>query len=62
MINSLCKDSEDLFCWSKQKSDFYELWQQHKLLKTMEMCEVEPNTYDEGYTYQSQPEFAPKIQ
>ena len=32
-------DSEDLFCWYKQ-SDFHELWQQHKLLKTMEMSEV----------------------
>ena len=33
-------DSEDLLCWYKQKSDFYELWQQHKLLKTMEMSEI----------------------
>ena len=33
-------DSEDLFCWYKRKSDFYELWQQHKQLKTMEMSEV----------------------
>ena len=33
-------DSEDLFCWCKGKIDFYELWQQHKLLKTMEMSEV----------------------
>ena len=30
----------DLFCWYKRKSDFYELWQQHKLLRTMEMSEV----------------------
>ena len=29
-------DSEDLFCWYRQKSGFYELWQQHKLLITME--------------------------
>ena len=28
-------DSEDLLCWYKEKSDFYELWQQHKQLKTM---------------------------
>ena len=33
-------DSEDLFRWYKQKSDFYDLWQQHKLLKTMEMSEA----------------------
>ena len=33
-------DSQNLFCWYKQKSDFYELWQQHKLLKTMEISEV----------------------
>ena len=50
-------DSEDLFCWYKQKSDFYELWQQHKLLKTMDMSsEVSPDTYDEGYIHQFQPE------
>ena len=41
--------SEDLWCWCKQKCDFYELWQQHKLLKTIAMSEVWPNTYDEGY-------------
>ena len=49
-------DSEDLFCWYKQKNDFYELWQQGKLLKTMEMSEVWPDTYDEGYVHQFQPE------
>ena len=36
-------DSEDLF--------FCELWQQHKL-KTTEMSEVWPDTYDEGYMHQ----------
>ena len=42
---NLTLDSEDLFCWYKQKSDFYELWQQHKLLKTMDMSsEVSPDT------------------
>ena len=25
---------------TNEKSDFYELWQQHKLLKTMEMSEI----------------------
>ena len=33
-------DSKVLFCWYKQKSDFYELSQQHKHLKIMEMSEV----------------------
>ena len=37
-------DSEDLFNWYKQKSDFYELWHQHKLLKTMEMNVAWPDT------------------
>ena len=37
-----------------KKSDFYELWQQYKLLKTMEMSEVWPNTYNEGYIHQFQ--------
>ena len=31
------------------KSDFYEPWQQHKQLKTMEMSEAWTYTYDEGY-------------
>ena len=29
-------DSEDLVFQYKQKNDFYELWQQYKLLKTMD--------------------------
>ena len=35
-------DSEDLFCWyqKKNKKKFHELWQQYKLLKTMEMSEI----------------------
>ena len=33
-------ESKDLSFWYKQKSDFYELWQQHKKLKTMEMNEA----------------------
>ena len=32
-------DSEDLSFWYKE-SDFYELWQQHKQLKIMEMSET----------------------
>ena len=39
-------DSEDLFCWYRQKSDFYELRQQHKQLKTTEMNEAWPDTYN----------------
>ena len=36
-------ESEDLYFWYKQKKgDFYELWQQQKQLKTMEMIEVWP--------------------
>ena len=50
-------DSEDLSYWYKQKkSDFYELWQQHKQLKTMETSEAWPDTLDEGYIHQFQPE------
>ena len=48
-------DSEDLFCWCKQKNDFYELWQHHKLLKTTEI------TYDEGYRHQFQSETSRKV-
>ena len=33
-------DSENLLCWYKQKNNFYELQQQCKLLKTMEISEV----------------------
>ena len=44
--------SEDLFCWCIQKSDFYEPWQKHKLLKTMELCEIWPDTCDETYIQQ----------
>ena len=46
MITSLTElqiqnlDSLDLFCQYKEKKDFYELWQQHKQLKTMEMGEA----------------------
>ena len=38
-----------------KKSDFYELWQQHKQLKTMEMSEALPDTLDEGYIHQFHP-------
>ena len=39
-----------------KRSDFYELWQQHKQLKTMDMSEACPDIYDEGYIHQFQPE------
>ena len=35
-----------------KKSDFYELWQQHQQLKTMEISEAWPDNYDEGYVHQ----------
>ena len=54
-------DSEDLFCCKNEKSDFYELWQQHKQLETMEISEARPDTYDEGYIHQFQPESTHKI-
>ena len=54
-------DSEDLSCWNKQKSAFYELWQQHKQLKNMDMSEAWLDTYDEGYIHQFQPETIHKI-
>ena len=42
-------------------SDLYEIWQQHKQLKTIEMSEAWPDTYDEAYILQFQPEITPKI-
>ena len=44
-----------------ERNDFYELWQQHKLLETMGMSEATPDTYDEEYIHQFQPEPTPKI-
>ena len=43
---------------ANERNDFYELWQQHKLLKIMEISEVSP---DEGYIHQFQPEHTHKI-
>ena len=54
-------DSEIYSVGIDEKSDFYELWQQHQLLKTMEMSEVWTDTYDEGYVHQFQPEPTNKI-
>ena len=57
MITSMITlESEDLSFEYKQKSDLYELWQQHKQLKTIEMSETWPDTFDEGYIHQFQPE------
>ena len=46
---------------TNEKSDFLELWQQQKLLKTMEMSEAWPDISYEGYIYQVQPEPTHKI-
>ena len=43
------------------KSDFYELWQQHKQLKTIEMSEAWSDTFNEGFIHQFQPEATQKI-
>ena len=53
-------DSEDLSFWYK-KNDFYELWQQHKQLKIMEMSETWPDTFDEVHIHHFQPESTPKF-
>ena len=39
-----------------KKSDFYELWQQHKQLKTIEISEDWLDTFNERYIHQFQPE------
>ena len=44
-----------------KKSDFCELWQQHKQLKTMELSEAWPDIYSLGYMHQFQPEPTHKI-
>ena len=49
------------FSWYKQKSDFYQLWEQHKLQKTVKMSEVQPDAYHERYIHQFQPEPTLKI-
>ena len=43
------------------KSDFYELLQQHKHMKAKEMSEVWSDILDEGYTQQFEPENTHKI-
>ena len=45
----------------KQKSDFYELWLQYKLLKSIETSGVWPHTYNERYIQPFQPELTHKI-
>ena len=39
-------EPENLSFWYKQENDFYELWQLHKQLKTIEMSEAWPDTFD----------------
>ena len=58
-LSKFTLDLEDLFCWYKQKKQL--LWQQHKHLKTMEINEAWPDTYDEGNIHQFQPESTHKI-
>ena len=49
-------NSEDLFSLYKVKtSDLYDLWQQYKQMRTIEMSEIWPDIYDEGYIHQFQP-------
>ena len=50
------------FVGTNEGSNFDELWQQHELLKTVEIIEVSPDTYDEGYIHQFQPELTHKSQ
>ena len=52
-------ESEDFSLWYKQKNDFYEPWQQHKQLKTMEMNEAD--IFYVVYIHQFQPEPTHKI-
>ena len=53
-------ESEDLSFWY-EKSNFYELWQQHKQLKTKKMSEALPDIFYKGYIHQFQPEPTHKI-
>ena len=56
--------SDGLFCllaYVSYKKWFLELWQQLKQLKTMEMSEAWPDTYNEGSIHQFQPEPTHKI-
>ena len=48
-------ESEDLSFSYKQKNDFYELWQEHKQLKTMQMSEAWPDILYEVHMHQFQP-------
>ena len=43
------------------ESDFYELWPQYRLLKTMDLNEAWPYIFNEGYVHQFQPEPIDKI-
>ena len=46
---------------TNKKNDFYQLWEQHKQLKAIEMIEFWSDIYNEGYTHQFQPEYTDKI-
>ena len=46
---------------TNENSNFYEIWQQHKQLKIMEMNDTSLDNYIEGYILQFQPELTHKI-
>ena len=54
-------ESQDLSFCANKKSDFCELWQQHKQLKTMEISEAQTDYLYEGYIHQFQLESTHKI-
>ena len=60
-VSTLLQIQKIYFVGTNKKRDFYELWQQHKLSKTIKMSEVSPDTYDEGYMHQFQPKPTHKI-
>ena len=46
---------------TNEKINFYELWQQHKQLKTREMSEARPDIFYERYIHEFQPKPTHKI-
>ena len=60
-IQKICSAGRNQNQNRNQKSDFYELWQQQKQLKTMKMSESWSDIYDEGYIPQFQHEPTHKI-
>ena len=52
---------QKIYPFGTNESDFYELWQQHKQLKTMQMSEAWPDISFEGYIHEFQPNPTHKI-